>query len=641
MPTVMTFEKLPNEILVNIFQHLGALDLFNAFAELNFRFQRLIYNVPLNLNFQRIKKVVSDQFCKRMLSNSDMKSRIYSLKLSNSWDTPVQINEFLSLFSLVEFLQLRSLTLSYPEDNEIDRIVSMLPSLSNLCYLCYDERDMFVKKMPTLALPNLRKLVIREYVKDSLLTQNSTFITHMTVSKCALDQVNEIFRYAPLLKYLKLGVLRYDSSSNNTLNLPNFPAVFLTYLNFSTFQSQFNHIEYLFKQTPNLKTLILLEMSDGPFEISGTLFNAYRWQNLITSFLPHLNTFKFHFQIDCLPEFPSFKTMIEYPYLSRTAWKRHAILEGFKQFQSNFWTEQHHWFTAVDLKEREANIFTVPYFCRYDYTLTSDTELFCDDSLVLRSKFFENVRNLEISPNAAVKHPYLKFSNVILLTLEEDEDFWSKYFYRLRAIDPIEPFKNVVNLLKLEEIHIAKDGAMRSPFILLEIFKEAPHLSSISIYPATLIALLDNYELYEYFNKMITKLFFYHKESDWSISFDKYERIWKIFSNIEKLTCKVHRLENVVELLNYFPKLSSLRVSSQTCFDENPEIWLKNNLSDSDGNFCIKNYGRDLCLWISRRSTSLKSFKDPQFIEMHQHDNGDLNRTFIDSFYRPFRRFWS
>ena len=508
MPTVMTFEKLPNEVLVNIFQHLDALDLFNAFAELNFRFQRLIYNVPLNLNFQHIKKIVFDQFCKRMLSNSDMKSRIYSLKLSNSWDTPGQINEFLSLFSLVEFLQLRSLTLSHPEDNDIDHIVSMLPSLSNLCYLCYDERNMFVKRMPTVALPNLRQFVIREYLKDSLLTQNSTFITHITISMYVLDQVNEIFRYAPLLKYLSLGVLRYGSSSNNTLNLPNFPAVFLTYLNFSTYDSHFNYIEYLFKQTPNLKTLILLEMSRDRFEISGTLFNASYWQNLITSFLPHLNAFKFHFQINCLSDSSNFRTWGGYSFLPHRAWERDAILEEFKQFQGNFWTEQHHWYTAIDWKRFEATIFTVPYFCSYNcYTLTSDTELSCNDSFVLRSKLFDNVRNLKISPSAAVKHPYLQFSNVTSLTLEE-EDFWSKYFYRLRAIDSIGTLKNVVNLFKLEEIHIAKDGAMRSPFILLEIFKEAPYLSSISIYSATLIALLENYELYEYFNKMITKLIF-------------------------------------------------------------------------------------------------------------------------------------
>jgi hypothetical protein len=610
MRTVMKFEILPNEIMIKIFQHFSAFDLFNAFAELNFRFQQLIYNIPLSLDFQHINKIVFDQFCKRILLNPDMKSRIYSLQLSNAWDTSGQINAFLSLFSLEEFSELRSLTLIQPENNEIDRIVSMLPTLSNLYYFCCDEGCTGVKTMPTLALPNLRKLVINEYFADSLLTQNSTFVTHMTVSRCALGKINEIFRYAPLLKYFNARVYKRDFSSNNTLNLPNFPAVSLTYLNLRAENLEFNDIEYLFEQTPNLKTLILMEMSDNNYHKLGILFDAYRWENLITSFLPHLHTFKFHFQVLFIAEVQDLWYSGNIFVTHQSSWTRHQILSEFGKFQGNFWTGQHHWYTAIDLIREEANIFTVPYFCKCDYTLISDTELHCYHSLVDKLKLFDNVTNLRLSPNTAVKHSHLKFSNVTLLTLkeeeEEEEHFWSKYFYRPQAkINPTESLKIVGNLFKLKELHIAKDNRMKSPSILLEIFKEAPHLSSISIYPVTLLALLDDKELCKYFNKMITKLFFYHKESDWSISFDEYKRVWKVFSNIEQLICKIHRLENVVELLNHLPKLSSLHASSQTCFDENTELWLQNNLSNSDGNFYIKIYGRDLLLWISRHSTSL------------------------------------
>jgi len=639
IPTVMKFEILPNEIIINILQHLNAPDLFNAFAELNSRFQQLIYDIPLSLNFQHITKIKFDQFCKRMLSNPDMKSRIYALQLSNALDTCGQINALLSLFSLEEFSQLRSLTLIHPESNEIDRIVSMLPSLSNLYYFCCNERNMLFKTMSTLALPNLRKLVIGQHLKDSLLTQKSTFITHMTISSCALGEVNKIFRCAPLLKYFNSTVYKGNFSSHDTLDLPNFPAVSLTYLDFCTDNLDINDIEYLLKQTPNLKTLILLDIPGEDDGNSGNLFDAYLWQHLITSFLPHLYTFKFHFQISIMPEYRRFWDIKIFLYAHRRSWKRHDILYKFEQFQNDFWTEQHNWYTAIDLKRDEANIFSVPYFCKHGYTLTSDTELHCNRLLIDKFKFFDNVTNLRVSPNAAVKHSYLKFSNVISLTLkeEEEDDFWSKYFHRLQGIYSIESSKIMVNLFKLEELHVVKDDRMKSPSILLEIFKEAPHLSSISIYPITLMALLDNVELCKYFNEMITKLLLYHKESDWSISFDKFERVWKVFSNVEQLRCHIDRLENVVELLNHLPKLSSLHASSQTCFDENTELSLKNNLSDLDGNFCLNVYGRTLHLWISRHLTSLKSLENPQLIEMYQNDNQDLNRGFITNFYRLFR----
>jgi len=93
-PTVMKFEILPNEIIINIFQHLNALDLFNAFDGLNFRFQRLIYNIPLSLHFQHVTKMIFDQFCNRMISNPAIKNQIISLQLSNVNDTCRQINAF-------------------------------------------------------------------------------------------------------------------------------------------------------------------------------------------------------------------------------------------------------------------------------------------------------------------------------------------------------------------------------------------------------------------------------------------------------------------------------------------------------------------------------------------------------------------
>jgi len=195
--------------------------------------------------------------------------------------------------------------------------------------------------------------------------------------------------------------------------------------------------------------------------------------------------------------------------------------------------------------------------------------------------------------------------------------------------------QNLVNLLKLKELHVKDDGRMKSPLILLEIFKEAPHLSSISIYPSTLMALLDNGELCQYFNKMITKLLFYHEKSDRSIFFDKFERVWKVFNNVEQLRCDIDRLENVIELLNHLPKLSSLHASSQTSFDENTKLWLKDNLPDSDENFCAQVYGRTLNLWISRHPTHLRSFENPQSIDMYQNDN----RGFIANFYRLFKRY--
>ena len=292
-PTVMKFEILPNEIIINIFQHLNALDLFNAFDGFNFRFQRLIYNIPLSIHYQHVTKMIFDQFCNRMISNPAIKNQIISLQLSNVNDTCRQINAFLSLFSLDKFPYLRSLIFIDAENNEMDRMASMLPSLSNLDYFCCNRWSISDKTIPTLALSNLRKLVIREFSISSLLNQKLTSITHMTVSRCYLDKIKKIFSCTPLLKCFNMGILCSSGvSSNDALDSPNFQAVSLTQLSFYTEELEFNGLKYLLKQTPNLKTLIFSDMSD-----EGYLLRPDDWQDLIISLLPHLYTFKFHFTI--------------------------------------------------------------------------------------------------------------------------------------------------------------------------------------------------------------------------------------------------------------------------------------------------------------------------------------------------------
>jgi hypothetical protein len=53
--------------------------------------------------------------------------------------------------------------------------------------------------------------------------------------------------------------------------------------------------------------------------------DAYQWEHLITSTLPYLNIFKFHFR-----------------YTEREEYNV-ILQEKFKQFQSDFWHKQHHW----------------------------------------------------------------------------------------------------------------------------------------------------------------------------------------------------------------------------------------------------------------------------------------------------------
>ena len=129
----MTTELLPNEIFVECFQYLNAPDIFYSFNRLNCRFHTLIRNSPLHLNFQQFKKSLFDEFCQTILSNPEIKQNIITLQLSNV-GTFEQIKSFLSLFSLNEFIHLRSLSLIKMKNDNTEQVLLMLPFLYDLHY---------------------------------------------------------------------------------------------------------------------------------------------------------------------------------------------------------------------------------------------------------------------------------------------------------------------------------------------------------------------------------------------------------------------------------------------------------------------------------------------------------------------------
>ena len=69
----MEVELLPNEIFIQSFLYLSALDIFYSFDRLNYRFSTFIRNISLDLDFLQTKKSKFNQFCQIILSNPDIK----------------------------------------------------------------------------------------------------------------------------------------------------------------------------------------------------------------------------------------------------------------------------------------------------------------------------------------------------------------------------------------------------------------------------------------------------------------------------------------------------------------------------------------------------------------------------------------
>ena len=74
-------------------------------------------------------ELIFNEICTKILSNEEIKKQIYSLHVSNK-DGCWLIQPFLSKFSFDQFTHLKSLTLIEVQQQNVELIKSILPSLS-------------------------------------------------------------------------------------------------------------------------------------------------------------------------------------------------------------------------------------------------------------------------------------------------------------------------------------------------------------------------------------------------------------------------------------------------------------------------------------------------------------------------------
>jgi hypothetical protein len=130
---MMKCQYLPNEIFIECFQYLTTLDIFDSFDQLNNRFNQLIRNISLHLNFENVHQLKFDQLCSSIFFNPNIQLRIVSLKLfhTSAYD---QIKKFISTFPLNRYPHLRSLTLIGLYPFHVKPIAFMLLLLTNLTH---------------------------------------------------------------------------------------------------------------------------------------------------------------------------------------------------------------------------------------------------------------------------------------------------------------------------------------------------------------------------------------------------------------------------------------------------------------------------------------------------------------------------
>ncbi|CAF1298591.1 unnamed protein product [Rotaria sordida] len=325
----MNLELLPNEMFLTLFEYFNGIDLFRAFYNLNYRFNNLLYKQFrfYCFKFQSISKRNFDMICQQHLPF--IADRIITLHLSNSYDTPNQINLFRSyISSFNQFTRLQSLKLFHLNSHQtLLKILTECRYLNNLTDLnlhsCSFQNDQVVLQSIVDQIWSLPKLT-NCYFDISIARQHSVCLPKIISSslECItifyhefeINQINQLLEYTPRLKRL-LGC--YLTSIND--NYIAYPLPTLIDLKISFYSGDISKLIIFLQNVPNLCHLdinIFTERIDG-----------YQWEKIIRNYLPKLKTFK----LKCRMTF-----------IERNLKKQ--VDKLINSFRTSFWIDEHKWF---------------------------------------------------------------------------------------------------------------------------------------------------------------------------------------------------------------------------------------------------------------------------------------------------------
>lgn len=352
-----------------------------------------------------------------MLLNPEIKNQVYSLHLplcARNNPASLRTKTFLSSFSREEFCDLQKF--------ESMIRATLTPVSTESSHLNLD----YVMEVSDTSFPKLRTLSILCLYRPGRALENTTSsITHLTLDQCDLNDFYYLSNHAPMFKYLHVHRIKYkkqpfdkntEESSDDQLYLH------MEQLIIDDFRNSSDDFEMFVKLTPNLKSLTISPWSDD-------MMDAGRWEQLITSSLPYLDIFKFDFVCS----------------MSKTALYR-LIVES-KQFQTDFWQKQHHWFTEYAISNSDVYIYTISCILSHG-TLFPKCKRYCNN---LRNSLdtFVNMTHLKLYSESLTKNCEYYFSNVTSLEFTSVNN-------ECLTIERIKCLEKIVNLFNLKHIDISK-----------------------------------------------------------------------------------------------------------------------------------------------------------------------------------------
>jgi hypothetical protein len=303
--SMTSIEDLSNELFYEIFEYLNVCQIYEAFYNLNLRFQNIFTysSQPLKIDFCTKSESMLEHCCKQVIIPN--KNRIISLRLSSI----STMEKFLELIPINSSLlhRLESLILNEIKLDVVLPFLHRLRSLPRLFSLTLQIDDnlgeLETAYQSVFCLPVLKYFKILSksldkywHVWSPINGKYINSIEHLIIDHaCTINKLCNILSYTPRLCYLNCkSVLTSNPEIRNvSINLPN-----LRYLSINNHNVDFDKFETFFKG-------INSQIHPLRFKTSHSMHyvNANRWEQLISQHMPHLHTFYLQCSITFNDEF--------------------------------------------------------------------------------------------------------------------------------------------------------------------------------------------------------------------------------------------------------------------------------------------------------------------------------------------------
>jgi len=524
-------DVLPNELLLECFKYLDALDIFHSFDRLNYRFSTLIRSIPLYLDFLKISTEKYYQTCLKLLSDTNIKQQIYSLKLNsnNGYKMHIIKSELLAN----GFPRLHSLFLIHFDENALHELKIKFTQLSQLRSFHIIGKNLNNSKTVhiNIPIPQLHTLTLPRLPNAELFLHRFSSIRKLRVCTSDILTIHSLLNCVTRLQSLYIDNLNTFERRPNSPTVNDFLKIYslhnLKRLSIQCFKGNFPDIAGIFKRLTCLTVLTLKNYQDSK------LFDVNQWECLIRSSLTQLKTFNIFLKYSIVN--------VEEP----------TINEVYRQFQSDFWMKEHKWYIECMKSCKASTIYTIPY--------PYQTYIFMPDS------------NIDFNPTVDRRNAFI-FTNYVDIDFNLRTYQCPCYFPYVTSLclgqcclneEYLGLLRKVINPTNIIALDIADTCQFENSMALTKMLKASPNISTLRISPEKIIALLDDEELCRYLSKMIRILAVMAKRGS-KVELSQLSKIFQTFVNVEKLTCNITKRLSLQLLLESLPNLSELWIFNFT-----------------------------------------------------------------------------